>query len=131
MLDDTAAEFAARGESFDHILKEIATTPSGPPKPRAPGLIEGLRKNQADLLEADTRIDEIDAMVTDTALHEQWHAVDRSAQQAYEQSAHFQNAAPPAEPGPTHEASPIRWPSRRVRSKASTEPVGPSFWNMK
>ena len=36
LLEDTAAEFAARGESFDHVLKEMATAPTGPPKPRTP-----------------------------------------------------------------------------------------------
>ena len=30
------------------------------------------------------------------------------------------------EPGPAHEASPIRWPSRRLRSKTSTVPARPN-----
>ena len=33
-------------------------------------------------------------------------------------------ASPCADPGPAHDASPIRWPSLRVRSKRPTEPAG-------
>ena len=36
------------------------------------------------------------------------------------------NAAPYAAPAPAHDASPIRWPSRRVRSNRSTDPSSPS-----
>lgn len=96
LLEETAAEFAARGESFDHVLKEITTTPSGPPKPRTPDRLDDLRNIQAELLSSNTPVDEIDAMLGDAKLHEQWHAADESAQQVYEQSAHFQNPAPRA-----------------------------------
>ena len=36
------------------------------------------------------------------------------------------NASPRADPGPAQEASPIRWPSRRVSSKTSTDPDTPN-----
>ena len=93
-LEATAAEFAARGESFDHVLKEIATAPTGPPKPRTPRLLDDLGRIQAELLENDTHVDEIGAMLADATLHEQWQNADRSAQRVYERSAHFQSPAP-------------------------------------
>jgi uncharacterized protein YjbI with pentapeptide repeats len=96
-LEQTAAEFAARGESFDYVLKELATAPTGPPKPRAPGRIDELRRLQADLRANDTDVPEINAMLTDAALHEVWHGADRAAQRMYERSAHFRNPAPRAE----------------------------------
>ncbi len=94
LLDDTAAEFAARGESFDYVLEELKTTPTGPPRPQTPDRLDDLRKIRAELAETGTMVEEIDQMLTDPALHERWHATDRAMQTAYEQSAHFQNAAP-------------------------------------
>lgn len=93
-LEQTAAEFTARGESFEHVLKEISTVPSGPPKPRTPGLLDGLRNLDAQLRQNNTPVDEIGAMLADTKSHEQWHAADHAAQKMYEQSAHFQDQAP-------------------------------------
>lgn len=97
MLEKTAAEFAARGESFDYVLKELAGGPVGPPKPQAPALLDDLQKLRADLLSRNTDIEELGVMVSDVDLHERWQAADRSAQQVYEQAAHFQAAAPRAE----------------------------------
>lgn len=94
MLDETAAEFAARGESFDHILKEITTVPSGPPLPQTPERLDGLRKIKAELAANGSVVEEIDEMLTDPVLHERWHATDRSMQTLYEQAAHFQAPAP-------------------------------------
>ena len=94
LLDDTAAEFAARGESFDYVLEELKATPTGPPRPQTPDRLDDLRKIKAELAETGTTVDEIDEMLTDSALHERWHTTDRALQAAYEQSAHFQNAAP-------------------------------------
>jgi uncharacterized protein YjbI with pentapeptide repeats len=96
-LEKTAAEFAARGESFDDVLKEIETTPTGPPKPRAEVLLDSLRKIESELASSGTKVDEIGAMLANAKLHEQWHAADRSAQWAYEKSVHFQRAARRAE----------------------------------
>ena len=94
LLEDTAAEFAARGESFDYVLKEMSTTPTGPPKPATSERMGDLRKIQAQLAQNNTTVAEIDEMLADTQLHARWHAADASAQTVYEQSAHFQNPAP-------------------------------------
>jgi uncharacterized protein YjbI with pentapeptide repeats len=112
MIEETAAEFAARGESFDHVLKEMATGRTGPPKPRTPAVLDDLRKINAELLENHTQVPEIEVMLTDAALHEQWHAADRSAQQAYEQSAHLQSPAPRADG--RHAEDQKRWVVERL-----------------
>ena len=96
LLEDTAAEFAARGESFDPVLKEISSSPTGPPKPHTPERLDALRKIRAELQASNTQVEELDVMLTDTRLQAQWHAADHSAQKVYEQSAHFQNPAPRA-----------------------------------
>jgi uncharacterized protein YjbI with pentapeptide repeats len=96
-LEETAAEFAARGESFDDVLKQLASGPVGPPTPRAPALLEDLQKRRADRLSRNTDVEGLGVLVSDADLHERWLAVDRSAQQMYEQAAHFQAAAPRAE----------------------------------
>src|SRR5262245_49087174 len=103
LLEEAAQEFAARGESFDHVLKEIATTPIGPPKARTPELLDDLRKIQAELLQNNTRLDEIDAMLTDTELHEQWRDFKRTTQQVYTHSGHLQNPAPRTQGQPAEE----------------------------
>lgn len=94
LLENTASEFAARGESFDYVLKELAPAPGGPPKPRAAAFLDDLRRIDARLTGANARVDEIAGMLADTALHDRWHAADRAAQQVYEQSAHFGDPAP-------------------------------------
>ena len=114
-LEQTAAEFAARGESFDYVLKELATAPTGPPKPRAPGRIDELSRLQADLRANDTDVPEINAMVADAELHEVWHGADRSAQRMYEQSAHFRNPAPRA--GGSEAANQKRWVAECLAAK--------------
>ena len=43
-----------------------------------------------------------------------------------ERATRRSNASPCADPGPAHDARPIRCPSRRVRSKRSTVPADPS-----
>jgi uncharacterized protein YjbI with pentapeptide repeats len=118
LLEETAAEFAARGESFDHVLKEMATTRTGPPRPRTPDLLDDLRKINAELLENNTQVPEIAVMLADATLHEQWQAADRSAQQVYEKAAHFQNAAPRTQ-GPDAEGQ-KRWVTERL---AAAEPL--------
>jgi uncharacterized protein YjbI with pentapeptide repeats len=118
LLEETAAEFAARGESFDHVLKEMATTRTGPPRPRTPDLLDDLRKINAELLENNTQVPEIGVMLTDATLHEQWQAADRSAQQAYEKTAHLQSPAPRAQGGYAQEQK--RWVTERL---AAGEPL--------
>jgi uncharacterized protein YjbI with pentapeptide repeats len=118
MLETTAAEFAARGESFDNVLRELASGPTGPPRPQAPELIAALDQVRAGLLEDRTDVEELATMAGDTTLHERWRSADRSAQQIYEQSAHLQNPAPRAE-GPKAEEQ-QRWVAERV---AKGEPL--------
>jgi uncharacterized protein YjbI with pentapeptide repeats len=96
LLDETAAEFATRGESFDHILEEIAISPIGPPKPRTPDLLDDLRKTKVETDGNNIQVHEIAEMLGDARLQEQWHAADHSVQKVYEQSAHLQNPAPRA-----------------------------------
>jgi uncharacterized protein YjbI with pentapeptide repeats len=116
MFEETAAEFAARGESFDDVLKELAGGPAGPPKPRAPALLEHLQKRRAELLSRNTDIEEVGLMVSEADLHERWQAADRSAQQMYEQAAHFKTAAPRAE-GQKAEAQ-RQWVAERLAAGA-------------
>lgn len=92
-IDTAAAEFAARGESFDYVLEELKTGPVGPPKPRAPVRIEEMRALQAQFAAAGNKVDEIDDMASNERLHATWHGHDRAAQSLYEQTAHF-HAAP-------------------------------------
>lgn len=93
VLEQTAAEFAARGESFDYVLKEISTTPTGPPRLRTPDRLDELRNIRAHLAATGSQVDEIDHMLADTDLQKQWRGDDQTLQTAYEQSAHFQNPA--------------------------------------
>ena len=92
-LEQHRADFAARGESFDYVLEELKTTRTGPPKARAPDLLELLQHTRADL-GSQPGFSEIDEMLSDTALHQRWREQDEAAQRMYERSAHFQTAAP-------------------------------------
>jgi uncharacterized protein YjbI with pentapeptide repeats len=112
MLEKMSAEFAARGESFEHVIEEVASGPTGPPRPTAPGLLAGLQGMSARLLANNTRVDEIEAMLTDAELQERWHAADRAVQGMYQESAHLQNPAPRSE-GPRAEAQ-KRWVAERL-----------------
>lgn len=94
LIDDHTAEFAARGESFDYVLKEMTMTPTGPPLPRAPGLIAELGRTHAALGSNATSFGEVAEMLADEPLQAGWHANDRAMQGLYERSAHFQSAAP-------------------------------------
>lgn len=93
-IQTTADEFAARGESFDYVIKEMALTPVGPPKPFAPEIIDDLHRQKAWLTAHDTVIEEIDDMLADMPLQARWHDADRQRQAAYVASAHLQTPAP-------------------------------------
>ena len=93
-LAQHAADFAARGESFDHILAEIQVTRTGPPQPRAPGLLDELRAIHTTLGADAPKFAEIGEMLVDERLQQRWHDNDATTQRMYERVAHFQNAAP-------------------------------------
>ena len=89
------AEFAARGESFDYVLKELSTTRIGPPQPNTPNLMGLLTQTRKDLgPQPLAGFEEVDEMLADTELQARWQANDQATQRMYERSAHFQNAAP-------------------------------------
>jgi uncharacterized protein YjbI with pentapeptide repeats len=89
------AEFAARGESFDYVLKEISDTRTGPPLPNTPNLMELLTQTRRALgPQPLAGFEEVDEMLVDADLHARWQGNDQAMQRMYERSAHFQNAAP-------------------------------------